>query len=269
MKTIYKLYDLKFVSCTKKEFDNLLTSEIRDDCAYIINDEGKITIHLNSSENRLKEIIDSVNTKQDKFGESTSSYEFIDHLVKTNNGPGGTYFIGVDANALVFDKPKHNPGGLVGKTGSGLALYINGSKEYGLLFSRNSCDNKEFSTLSYIAPESPYVCYLNNFYINDGTDNYDEQKISSIGDVKDSSLGEVYGDVDSVSTPQDNGLIMVKDELFTGLTLKAKSYGTRKNSVGLKFNKDVIIRGILSPMESNEAANKKYVDDNRLYVTTF
>lgn len=69
MKTIYKLYDLKFVSCTKKEFDNLLTNEIRDDCAYIINDEGKITIHLNSSENRLKEIIDLVNTKQDYFAD--------------------------------------------------------------------------------------------------------------------------------------------------------------------------------------------------------
>lgn len=54
MKTIYKLYDLKFVSCTKKEFDNLLTSEIRDDCAYIINDEGKITIHLNSAEEKLR-----------------------------------------------------------------------------------------------------------------------------------------------------------------------------------------------------------------------
>lgn len=69
MKTIYKLYDLKFVSCTKKEFDNLLTNEIRDDCAYIINNEGKITIHLNSSENRLKEIIDLVNTKQDYFAD--------------------------------------------------------------------------------------------------------------------------------------------------------------------------------------------------------
>ena len=54
MKTIYKLYDLKFVSCTKKEFDNLLTNEIRDDCAYIINDEGKITIHLNSAEEKLR-----------------------------------------------------------------------------------------------------------------------------------------------------------------------------------------------------------------------
>lgn len=54
MKTIYKLYDLKFVSCTKKEFDNLLTSEIRDDCAYIINDNGKITIHLNSAEEKLR-----------------------------------------------------------------------------------------------------------------------------------------------------------------------------------------------------------------------
>lgn len=54
MKTIYKLYDLKFVSCTKKEFDNLLTNEIRDDCAYIINNEGKITIHLNSAEEKLR-----------------------------------------------------------------------------------------------------------------------------------------------------------------------------------------------------------------------
>ena len=82
MKTIYKLYDLKFVSCTKKEFDNLLTSEIRDDCAYIINDEGKITIHLNSSENRLKEIVDLVNTKQDKFASVESTEDNTTQVLK-------------------------------------------------------------------------------------------------------------------------------------------------------------------------------------------
>lgn len=269
MKTIYKLYDLKFVSCTKKEFDNLLTSEIRDDCAYIINDNGKITIHLNSSEKRLKEIIDLVNTKQDKFGESTTSLEYITHRVKTNTSSGTTHNICVNANALVFDKPEDSPSGLVGSPGYGLALYINGSKEYGLLFSRNSCSDKEFSTLNYIAPKSPYICYLNNFYIDDGTDNYDEQKISSIGDVKDNSLGEVYGSMDWVSTPQSNGSFLAQQQLFTAVTLKAKNYGTRKDSVGIKFNKDVLIRGVLSPMEPNEAANKKYVDDSRLYVTTF
>lgn len=267
MKTIYKLYDLKFVSCTKKEFDNLLTSEIRDDCAYIINDEGKITIHLNSSENRLKEIVDLVNTKQDKFGESTSSKEIIYHLVKVNNGPGVTSAIGVDANALVFDKPKHTPG--LGQPGYGLALYINGSKEYGLLFSRNSCNNKEFSTLSYIAPESPYVCYLNNFYINDGTDNYDEQKISSIGDVKNSSLGEVSGTTEMIKTSQGDGSYIIQPRLFTELTLKAKNYGVREASYGIKFHRDSVIRGILDPSYDNDAANKKYVDDNKLYVTTF
>lgn len=66
MKTVYKLYDLKFVSCTQEEFDNLLTSEIRDDCAYIIVDNlGAVSIHLNSAEDRFKEIINLINTKQD------------------------------------------------------------------------------------------------------------------------------------------------------------------------------------------------------------
>lgn len=68
MKTIYKLYDLKFVSCTREEFDNLLTSEIRDDCAYVIVDNlGAVSIHLNSTDERFKSLIDLVNTKQDYF----------------------------------------------------------------------------------------------------------------------------------------------------------------------------------------------------------
>lgn len=176
MKTIYKLYDLKFVSCTQEEFDNLLTSEIRDDCAYIIvNDLGAVNIHLNSTDERFKEIVDLINTKQN------------DLKLRQTSAIEDTYsFISVDPNKSKATTLRILPA------------------------SKNGQSSNSYVELSDVAAVLSYVG-------------------SSI------SMG-------ANST----------------ITLQGANPGTPAR-----------IKNLLAPEDDTDAANKKYVLDNRLYVTTF
>lgn len=177
MKTIYKLYDLKFVSCTQEEFDNLLTSEIRDDCAYIIvNDLGAVSIHLNSTEDRFKEIINLINTKQNEL-----KLRQVSALEDTYS------FISVDPSK---------------------------SKATTLRFLGASNDGRNSNSYLELKQDGATLCSYGGSAIQVGEPN----------------IVRLCG-----SNPETSAQL----------------------------------KNLLAPTEDTDAANKKYVLDNRLYVTTF